>query len=432
MLREIERKIRRYLRRNRPKPPTVDQEIVQIKRQFSGRRYRVESRVQNVNVFLPTIDPANFFGGYLAMYSLARKFSEMGYAVRILLTEQLAIIPEDLEKLRNHDLGLKKFLTEVEFLPCYSHENVIPISERDIFVATSMISAHLASEAVKNTVYSRFIYLSQDYESIFYENGHYKVLAEQSYALDYFPIISTDILQRFYVEKGIMSEANKGVFFKNPVLKFDLAKDFRREPGSRKKLLFYARTQAHASRNLYYIGCLAIDRARELGHFQEDEWEIVGIGAGVGTQLLPSGIKINHIGKFDMQRYKELLPQHDLGLSLMHSPHPSLLPIEMASAGMLVVTNTYDIKDQAYFDRISSNIRAVEPDYRVLADALVASAQRVDDFGSRVAGSKVSWPQTWEEAFTTQTVDTAVRAVVASARQADAETPPAGKSGRVE
>jgi hypothetical protein len=389
---------------------------VQIKRQFSGRNYSVTSDVQHVNVFLPTIDPPNFFGGYLAMYSLAKKFSEMGYAVRILLSEQMAIIPEDLEKIQNHDLGLKKFLTEVEFLPCYNHENVIPISERDIFVATSMISAHLAAEAVKNTVYSKFIYLSQDYESIFYENGHYKVLAEQSYSLDYFPIISTDILQRFYQEQGIMSEANRGVFFKNPVLGFDLAKDFRREPGSRKKLLFYARTQAHASRNLYYDGCLALDRAHELGGFRDDEWEVVGIGAGVGTQLLPSGLKINHIGKFDMQRYKELLPQHDLGLSLMLSPHPSLLPIEMAAAGMLVVTNTYDIKDQFYFDDISRNIRAVEPDYRVLADALIESAQRVDDFGSRVAGSRVNWPQSWEKAFTTEITEESVRAVVASER----------------
>ena len=36
--------------------------------------------------------------------------------------------------------------------------------------------------------------------------------------------------------------------------------------------------------------------------------------------------------------------EHDVGLALMYTPHPSLAPIEMAAAGMLTVTNT--LRDQ--------------------------------------------------------------------------------------
>jgi hypothetical protein len=180
-------------------------------------------------------------------------------------------------------------------------------------------------------------------------------------------------------------------------------------------LSFYARTQAHATRNLYPICCLALDRAYEMGHFREDEWEVIGIGAGVDTQLLPSGLKIQHIGMFDMQSYGEVFPQHDLGLSLMLSPHPSLLPFEMA-AGMLVVTNTYDIKDQAYFHRISGNITAVSPGFESISDALIKAATRVDDRQSRLAGSRINWPHTWEEALPPSIIEQAAGAVLASRR----------------
>jgi hypothetical protein len=412
VLQGLSKKLKKIFRKE--KPLEVDFAVAEIKRQFSARNFKVLTQQRHVNVLMACIDPPNFFGGYLAMYNLAKKFADAGYNVRILLIEQKIINPIDLEKIRNHDSTLTKFLSDVEFQTCYDHEQVVPISDQDIFVATSMVSAHIASEAVRQTCYTKFIYMTQDYESIFFDNGHYKVFSEQSYTLDYFPIISTDILQKFYLGKGLLSEKNKGVYFKNPVLRFEPEKDFKRTRNGRKKLLFYARTQAHASRNLYYIGCLAIDRARELGYFQDDEWEVVGIGAGVGTALLPSGIRINHIGKFDMQKYGEVLPQHDLGLSLMLSPHPSLLPIEMASAGLIVVTNTYDLKDQAYFSEISANITAVAPDFRSLADALIEAARRVDDFDARIAGSKVRWPHSWKEAFPSSIIEQAISAVEAT------------------
>jgi len=45
----------------------------------------------------------------------------------------------------------------------------------------------------------------------------------------------------------------------------------------------------------------------------------------------------------------------------MYTPHPSLVPIEMASAGMLVVTNTYANKTGEVLRAISPNIIGVSP-----------------------------------------------------------------------
>ena len=53
----------------------------------------------------------------------------------------------------------------------------------------------------------------------------------------------------------------------------------------------------------------------------------------------------------DQRAYAELLRDHDVGLALMYTPHPSLVPIEMASAGMLVVTNSFENKTRGGDDR---------------------------------------------------------------------------------
>lgn len=388
--------------------------VVDFKRKFSGRSFEIAGRPRGVNVLLSWLDAANFFGGYMAMFNVARRISEAGYPVRVLLTDQREIQEEDLQRIRTHDASLQDFLSKVECVPCFSSAQPVPIARDDIFLATSWWTAHIAREAVSRTDFSKFIYLTQDYEAIFYENGAYRVLADQSYRFDYFPIVSTDILRRFFIEEGIMAKERAGVSFNNPVLRFSLTEDLVRGRGRKKRLLFYARPQPHAARNLYYLGCLALDRARDLGCFPGDEWEVIGIGADIREQQLPSGLKVRHIGRFDLQKYRELLPQHDLGLALMHSPHPSLLPVEMAAAGLVVVTNTYGIKDQQYFSSVSPNITSVSPEPESLAEALMEASKRVGDVKARIDGSKVNWPHDWDEAVPDSLIKKALEAVEGS------------------
>ncbi|WP_243370849.1 glycosyltransferase [Geotalea sp. SG265] len=390
----------------------IDPWVLEFKRKFSDRRFAVVDKLQQINVLLPSLDPANFFGGYIGMFNFAKKFAEAGYSVRIVITDQDKICSANLDKIKTHDQSLNQFLSKVEFVACYDSEQILSISDDDIFVATSWWTAHIAHEAALHTRYRKFIYLEQDYEPIFYEHGAYRVLAEMSYKFDFYPVFSTQLLQDFFIESRISPHNEAGAYFNNPVLKFDLdGMDLRRDSKGKKKLLFYGRPQPYNSRNLYPIGCLAIDRAGELGHFQEDEWEVIAIGGDVGEQILPSGIKIKHIGKFDLEKYRDILPQHDLGLALMDSPHPSLLPIEMASAGLFVVTNTYGIKNKEFFSHISENIMAVPPDHESLAQALISAAERVGDLEQRLAGSKVNWPHEWNDALSLDIIEKAVTAI---------------------
>ena len=101
----------------------------------------------------------------------------------------------------------------------------------------------------------------------------------------------------------------------------------------------------------------------------------------------------------DQRSYAELLRRHDVGLALMYTPHPSLVPIEMASAGMLTVTNSFENKTPAALAAISSNLIVAEPTVESIAASLSEAVAAVDDFERRARGSSVRWSRSWEQSF---------------------------------
>jgi hypothetical protein len=105
------------------------------------------------------------------------------------------------------------------------------------------------------------------------------------------------------------------------------------------------------------------------------------------------------IGKVGLKEYREMLPDFDLGLALMYTPHPSLLPIEMAAAGQVVVTNTCMNKTVEELENISSNFCVAEPTVPSVAAALGIAANRVSDLAARESGAQVNWSQDWDQTF---------------------------------
>ena len=87
----------------------------------------------------------------------------------------------------------------------------------------------------------------------------------------------------------------------------------------------------------------------------------VSLGGGASLELLP---------RADQAAYAELLGEHDVGLALMYTPHPSLVPIEMASAGLLTVTTSFENKTAAALQAISGNLIAAEPTVEGVPPAL--------------------------------------------------------------
>jgi hypothetical protein len=83
----------------------------------------------------------------------------------------------------------------------------------------------------------------------------------------------------------------------------------------------------------------------------------------------------------------------------MYTPHPSLVPIEMASAGMLTVTNSFENKTPEAMTAISPNLLTVEPSIDAIAAGLCEAWAGVGDAERRAAGGAVSWSRDWDRSF---------------------------------
>ena len=153
---------------------------------------------------------------------------------------------------------------------------------------------------------------------------------------------------------------------------------------------------------MFELGVLALSRALERGAFA-DGWDAPRHrhGRGAGRRLdLGGGASLELLPRAPQADYAALLREHDVGLALMYTPHPSLVPIEMASAGMLTVTNTFENKTAEALAAISRNLIAAEPGVEAIADALCEAAARAGRRRARaLRGSRVRWSRDWEESF---------------------------------
>jgi hypothetical protein len=367
-----------------------------------------------VNVLIGIIDFNYFFGGYISVFNFAKRLSREGYNIRMIIVDKCSYDPYLWRrKIKNYE-GLEDFFERSEVVYAFDRSAIIECNPGDAFVATSWWTAYIANAALDYVEADRFLYFSQEYEPIFYNHSSLYSMVNMTYEMPHCAIFSTELLRDFHRHNGIGLFKGGGaageqysVAFANAVVK--VVPDEAGMNGRKKRrLLFYARPEIHAARNLFELGILALARAVRNGAFDAGQWEFYGIGTLKKQRImLDAGrdIAMKLLPKVSLNAYKELLPQFDIGMSLMLSPHPSLVPIEMASAGMIVVTNTCANKTAEQLRKISTNFVAAEPTMDGIALSLAVAAKRSLDFQDRIMGAAVDWPQSWEKVFSEYFMD---------------------------
>ncbi|MDX6627525.1 MAG: hypothetical protein QOE56_2514 [Solirubrobacterales bacterium] len=360
---------------------------------------------RRIDIVHPAIDLKHFFGGFIAVFNLALRLTERGHRVRLIATEA-SNLPTDWRQRISAYEGLGAGLDQIEVAFAEGREPV-PINPADTLIATHWTVAHIAHAAAVELGQDRFVYLIQEYEPFIFPLGSAAALAAESYELPHRAIFSTALLRDYFAQRqvGVFAAGAAGerdsVVFDNAITAVGPvdAEDLRRQ--GRPRLLFYARPEEHAQRNLFELGTMALDRAVGEGTLQG--WDLVGVGTvepGSGPLVLPdSGARVEMVPRSAQADYADLLRSCDVGLALMYTPHPSLVPIEMAAAGMVTVTNTYENKDAAALASISSNLVAAKPTVAGIAAGLGAAVAVASDLGARAAGSNVAWPSNWDEAL---------------------------------
>ncbi len=360
-----------------------------------------------VNLLVPTIDLDHFFGGYIAKFNLARRLAEHGLATRLVTTDPTPPLPADWKARIESYSQLGGLFEKVEV--CFARDGREPFrtSLSDRYVATTWWTAHVAARLAKDAGSERFLYLIQEYEPLTVPPGMWRRLARESYDFPHHALFSTSFLAGFFRQEAIgifgdgVSGGGEELHFENAITPVTAPTEEQMAGRGSRRLLLYGRPEAHAARNLWEVGVESLRRAVAEGAFGT-EWsfhaigttgkkERIDLGAGRSLELLP---------RTDQSSYSGFLTGHDLGVALMEAPHPSLVPFEMASAGMPTVTTTWgEAKTAAGLAAISSNLIAAAPDVESVTSALKEAIVRSEDFPARCRGASFDWPRDWDEAF---------------------------------
>jgi hypothetical protein len=389
-------------------PRQLPAPVVFIRQKIAPLRLTVSSgEPRRVNLLIPTIDFDYVFGGYIAKLNLARSLAETGFQVRIVIVDQCEYQPGVWKRQLQNFEGLGSVLDHCELAYVFDRSVPLRVNPNDCFIATTWWTAHIAHHAVQTLGKSGFLYLIQEYEPFTFPMGSYASLAGQTYRWPHWALFSTAFLRDYFQQRhlgvfagGCQEGEKKSAVFQNAITAVGPVTARSLSGRSKPKLLFYARPEPHAARNMFELGLLALCEAIDQGVFDR-HWEFTGIGSVAPSSRL--GLTQGRVLAMERRQsqadYKQVLLSHDLGLSLMYTPHPSLVPIEMASAGMVVVTNTYCNKTADLLRCISPNLLGVEPSLEGLVAGLRAAVARASQFEERAAGAQVNWCSDWSQAF---------------------------------
>jgi Glycosyl transferase family 2 len=364
-----------------------------------------ESAPSRINILIPTIDLAHFFGGYIAKLNLARRLAERGARVRVVTVDPVGPLPPGWHRTIESYSGLGGVFDRVEVE--FGRESAgVEVSREDRFVASTWWTAHIAHHAVESLGGEPFLYLIQEYEPFTFPMGTYAALATESYGLPHRALFSTELLRGYFRRHAIGVYAHgtaagdgASTAFENAITAVEPPAAEQLERRKARSLLFYARPEAHAARNMFELGALALSRAAGEGVLEGVGLHGIGTVQAGGRLDLGNGAVLDLLPRAHQAAYARQLRDHDIGLALMHTPHPSLVPIEMASAGMLTVTNSFENKTAEAMAAISPNLITTEPTVEGIVEGLREAVAGAGDAERRARGAEVSWSRDWDDSF---------------------------------
>jgi hypothetical protein len=381
--------------------------ITQFNPQFGFQPLNIEvdsalGATPSLLIILPGLNRRYATGGPNTAYILGCLLAAEGVSVKFVSND--APPDTDLGPLKKHLsllTGLDLDELGVEFLDAHARDNAFKIGCNDVFMATAWWTAQPAKAATAFVNSNRFLYLIQDYESMFYGLSVMHAVAKQTYSYNFLPIVNSSLLRDHLAEEKVGRFAEPA--FVSNALCFEPAVDTnyfypdRDLSQTHRRLLFYTRPTM-ADRNLFALGVASLRAAVTAGLFGEQGWEFIGMGEHFEPIALGKGFVLKPAPWLDFSGYGALLRSADVLLSLMLSPHPSYPPLEVAACGGIVVTTEFGAKTAERMAKISPNIIAVPATLEDLVPALV----RAVGLRERQKGSPneiTPLPRTWVESL---------------------------------
>ncbi len=360
-----------------------------------------------MNFVVQTLDPDIMYGGYIAGLEFAAAMNRHVDIRFVPIVHPLSNLQALYDMFRGN-ARVAPMLERAEWANLCKPGDELSVGKSDFFCAFSSWDCLLATKLARACGQSGFIYFCQEDESCFHHHDAQHAIVRQAQQFPQFTIFNTSLLREHfranrlgvYARSEEEAERNSAVFEHalSPVAPPSM-QDCRARTKTR--ILVYTRPENHAGRNLFEFAMLGLREFLRAALPAMDEIEIVGVGTLSYEAIVPlcNGHGIRIIPRLELQSYAETLAGFDIGLSLMYAPHPGLMHFEMASAGMLVVTNTFGVRTRDRLASLSPNLIPVDATVEGVAAGLMDAWRRRNDFEGRIRGAAVNWNRSWDHAF---------------------------------
>lgn len=248
----------------------------------------------------------------------------------------------------------------------------------EVFITTSWWSTQ---SILLSAPVDRVLYLVQEDERLFYPAGDEQLQCSEVMSRPDVACLVNSELLRAHLSASIPHFAARSTSFE-PSFPGDVFYPVGLGTRSRLNLIYYARPQN--ARNLFLRGLEALDTAFTSNSLHAADWNVTFVGKDIPPMQVGRGtVRLKIRPDLDWEAYAALCRTCDLGLSLMHTPHPSYPPLDLAASGAIVVTNTF--LGKASLDAYSENILCSAPTVDALVEALAEGAARSRDIAQRRA-----------------------------------------------
>lgn len=316
-----------------------------------------------INLLIPTVDTGKAYAGVAtALDTFAAIRNALGdeFDSRMIATDMSPgnqyCPPEGFEVQAMTDGDMAGTDTVVD-AACRYHSPLF-VRRNDIFLSTAWWTAMNGFDlgqqqaALFGSDRKPMAYLIQDDECGFYAWSTKHALADATYRQPErtIPIFNTELLFDDFRGRGYFNEGH----VLQPRINPDYGAAIQPDTPKEKFVLLYARP--HAERNCLPFLDALISEVTTSDPALWDGWRFLAVGEDFDSSMLASK-RITVLGRLSIEDYARLSSQAALAVSLMISPHPSYPPLEMAEAGVRVLTNTYGRKDLA---ALHENIQSFE------------------------------------------------------------------------
>ncbi|QYK43300.1 MAG: glycosyltransferase [Paracoccaceae bacterium] len=323
-----------------------------------------------LQILVPTLNPTEIFAGIATAIDLGLMLAGRGVPVRFVASDLPVGSADASRRLllgrMTRDDDATGAADRVDFA-CGVTPETLAFHPEDAILATAWWTAHAADRLIREADLKRrrFLYMIQDYEPNFYAWGPEHAEAEASYGLDFDAVFNTTLLRDYFAMLGHGFATPDAPAF-HPAIDIDrYARGTRPDRGGPRRIAVYGRPEV--PRNMFPTAVEGLTDFITARGLTPDMVEVLSVGLRHDPVTLANGIVMQSLGKLPFEDYPNWLLGIDMGLSLMHSPHPSHPPIEMAASGARVVTNRFATKD---LSRLTPAILSVDGTARGVADGL--------------------------------------------------------------